>query len=785
MEYSHVRSLVEGFFSAASDLFVAYDRRGAVVAANPASISLFGLEDVDLSTWDARSTIQSEDVERAVDLLRQALRGVVPDGETVIRHVAAFGEVVISWKFFPVNDKDLVFAVGRDVTEAVGREREMRWLETLLDAGTDLVYVYAPDGKISYASEAVAHHGWEHGELVGRTAADFLHPDDRDELLRALATLTPGTEVSRRARVWGRSEHDWLDFDMKFILDPETKSVISLHRDVTDRLAHERQLVRTRRFFDAAAELFVVLDQDLRIADANQQAVTFLESDGIEPIGRAASEIWDADFADQLRSIPAGDELTLERPVDSFGRHLLMWTASRAPDGEVYLVGRDVTEERRLTARLRDRATTDELTGLSNRAELRQQLMRLLTDDRRVALLLLDLDQFKLVNDSLGHAAGDDLLRVVAERLRRSVRTGGMVGRLGGDEFVVLLVDADLEEAEGLAKRISRLLSDPVVIAGRELQVSASVGVAVSEPGSTADDLLREADTAAYHAKALGRNRYEIFDSALRDRAQEQLSLETGLRRALREQQFVLHYQAIRDLVKGHVVGAEALVRWQHPTEGLVNPGRFVDVAERTGVVVELGEQVLDLAMAQLSAWQRAGKKLSVTVNVSPRQLAHSGFPAMVGNTLEHHRIDPHWVVLEITETALMGSIDHTVSALHRLRSLGVRLAVDDFGTGHSSLGHLRDLPIDVVKLDRSFITDLGIDGANAAIASAVVELGRALDLQVIAEGVETEEVATRLVELGCGLAQGYLFHRPGPAASFEELTLPDAGTRVLSSDRR
>lgn len=771
MEYGQVRSLIEGFFSAASDLFVAFDRQGTIVAANPAVIELFGLAAVDLSSWDVRTTVVTDDLDRAVDRAARAVSGSGSDQEILVRHHAPGGEVSIRWKFVPVVDDELALAVGRDVSDSVEREGDLRWLEALLDGGSDLVYVYGFDGSIRYASDAVAAYGWRPEELIGRSAIEFVHPDEQDELLAAISALRPGGEVARRVRI--RADPDrWLVFDVKFVVDPRTSSVVSLHRDVTDLLDNERQLDRARRFFDAAAELFVVLDGELRIVDANRQAVSVLESGGISPLGRLAEQVWDAGFAERLRSVTAGTELSVERPADQPGGHLLMWTASRPHNGETYLVGRDVTEERRLTARLRSRATTDELTGLANRAELRQQLRRLLVSGDRVALLLLDLDRFKLVNDSLGHAAGDDLLRVVAERLRRAVGERGLVGRLGGDEFVVLQVGADLEQAETLAQCISGLLADPVVIAGRELQISASVGVAVSEATSSADDLIREADTAAYHAKALGRNRYEVFDSVLRDRADEQLALETGLRRALRERQFLVHYQAITDLRTSHVVGAEALVRWQHPTRGLVTPDGFIDTAERTGVVVELGEQVLDLAMAQLATWQRAGIGLSVTVNVSPRQLAHSGFPAMVRATLDRHRIDPHWVVLEITETALMGSIEHTVTALHRLRSLGVRLAVDDFGTGHSSLGHLRNLPIDVVKLDRSFITDLGRDSATAAIAAAVAELGRALDLQVIAEGVESDEVAARLVEFGCTLAQGYLFHRPGPADTLDALQL-------------
>jgi diguanylate cyclase (GGDEF)-like protein/PAS domain S-box-containing protein len=764
------RDLYEAFFHAASDLFIAVAPDGEILAANPSARSLFGVGDGELGRWRPSDSMSPADRDAARAILQLVASGEEPSGTIVVRHVLDDRELVVEWVVHREAGarSGIVFAVGRDLTEVVRTEHQLAWVRELLDRGSDVFYVYDLDGVFRWCSDSIrSYDSFTPDDLVGQPGLDYIHPEDRREVVELVTSLRPGEEGAMRARVLHRDGH-YLVFDMKVLFDGERRQYLSIHRDVTGEVSRERELRRTRRFFDSAAELFVVAVADLRVLEANRTAVVHFAGVGGSADGLDLARRWGPGFAEQARSLSPGDELSVERVERSRDGtdKRLSWSVHRGHDGELHLVGRDVTHERRLTSELRTRASTDELTGLANRTELHQRMEREIEAGVPVALLLLDLDEFKLVNDSLGHAVGDELLRIVAERLRSCARPGDVIARIGGDEFVVLLPGADLATAEHRATRIVERLAEPIGVAGRELQASASVGVASGGPGSTPADLLREADTAAYHAKSLGRNRIELYDDALRRQAQELLGVESGLRSALRGDELLLHYQAITDLTTGSVVGAEALVRWQHPTDGLLFPGRFIEVAERSGTITLIGEFVLDRALAQLAAWHAEGRTLSVTVNVSPKQLAHPRFPATVELALREHGVDPHAVVLEITESALERSVDHMTVVMHRLRSLGVRLAIDDFGTGYSSLGHLRNLPVDMVKLDRSFITDLRRDGVTASIAAAVVELGRALSLDVVAEGVESPEVAEQLRELGCDLAQGYLFHRPGPADS-------------------
>jgi diguanylate cyclase (GGDEF)-like protein/PAS domain S-box-containing protein len=443
----------------------------------------------------------------------------------------------------------------------------------------------------------------------------------------------------------------------------------------------------------------------------------------------------------------------------------------------------DETDASGLRRRLQHQATHDTLTGLPNRALLLERtttaLERARTVDSTVALIFLDLDHFKVVNDSLGHEAGDELLVAVGERLVEAVRAWDLVGRLGGDEFVVLCDPIeDTAAAETVAERITLLMSRPFVVRDRVLHVSASLGVALTTGAGVATpaDLLREADTAAYRAKERGRARYELFDDAMRARAEAQLDLEDGLRNALMRGEFRVHYQPIVDLASGLIGGVEALVRWEHPDKGLLYPGSFIDVAEGSGLVVSLGLNVLDQVCRQLATWDRtlgARSPRTVTVNVSPRQLIEPDFVESVGEVFEATGVDPARICLEITENALMEDVDLSLGVLGALKVLGVDLAIDDFGTGHSSLSYLRRFPVDMVKIDQSFIQDLGVDRESSSIVEAVVNLAHVLGLTVVAEGIETIEHLVALAPLGCDKAQGYYFSRP---------CAPDVVTEMLAT---
>lgn len=420
------------------------------------------------------------------------------------------------------------------------------------------------------------------------------------------------------------------------------------------------------------------------------------------------------------------------------------------------------------------RALYDELTGLPNRSLLLQRLDTALAGraaNGEVAVLFVDLDRFKLVNDSLGHGAGDELLRACSERVVACVAEAGLVARFGGDELVVVcggLVRP--AEAVELAGRLLAVLAVPIAVAGHELSASASVGIALAAPKDTPSDLLRNADIAMYRAKATGGSCAVVFDAAMRASLEDRLQLEADLRRALERDELVVHYQPVVDLATGQLVGAEALVRWHHPARGVVEPAAFVPLAEETGLVMAVGSRVLSLVCADLARWraETVAQTFVVAVNVSARQLRSPAFPASVAETLDQHGVSPSALCLEITESVLLEDGGTTLEVLESLKVLGVRLSVDDFGTGYSSLAYLRRYPIDELKVDRSFVAELGGDETQAAIVTGVVQLARALEVAVVAEGVETALQLGQLRALGCDRVQGFLMSTPVAGDDFE-----------------
>lgn len=432
-------------------------------------------------------------------------------------------------------------------------------------------------------------------------------------------------------------------------------------------------------------------------------------------------------------------------------------------------------QARRAEGEIHQLAYYDALTGLANRRLWLQRAHAALSAARRhddqLAVLFLDVDQFKTINDSLGHAAGDQLLSTVSRRLGECVREDDVLARLGGDEFVALLPRLErAEDAATVARKMLTVLSRPIDIDGHDFSVSVSIGIAVfPHDGADVDTLLKHADTAMYSVKEAGRNNFQFFIPAMNARALDRLKLESGLRRAIERNELELHYQPQFDSTGVTVVGAEALLRWQHPDMGTISPERFVPVAENCGLIVPLGEWVMRRAFAQQRIWACAGRsRLVVAVNVSALQFRKSDFVDSVQRLLRETGADPARIELEITESALMQPSDELFSQLDRLVGLGIRLALDDFGTGYSSLAYLKRLPIHRLKLDRSFVCDLPGDVEDAAIASAALSMARDLGIEVVAEGVETDAQREYLAARGCRIMQGYLFARPLPVAAFE-----------------
>jgi diguanylate cyclase (GGDEF)-like protein len=461
-----------------------------------------------------------------------------------------------------------------------------------------------------------------------------------------------------------------------------------------------------------------------------------------------------------------------------------MTSADRRADpviGGLLFTARDVTDRIELQERLAYQATHDELTALPNRAAVLSRGAELLAARRgaeRVAVLLLDLDRFKEVNDTLGHGYGDRLLAQVGPRLRPHVRDVDVVARLGGDEFLLLLPDTTVDGARAAAARARAALNEPFLVDGLALDVDVSIGVAVSSAGpADIDSLLRQADIAMYTAKER-QSGVEVYDAAADGHDRGRLVLLSEFRRGLAEGHLVLHYQPKMSLGTGAVVGVEALVRWEHPTRGLLMPGDFLPAVEQTGLIEPLTDCVLDLALAQVREWTEQGLAVPVAVNLSARSVHRADLPERVFSALTVHGVPADMLRLELTESALLAEPARARDVLSRLHAAGVRVSIDDFGTGYSSMGHLKHLPVDEIKIDRSYIAEMSSSAEDAAMVRSVIDLGHELGLTVVAEGVEDAGTAASLTGLRCDVGQGYLFAAPQSAVALtawlaEELTVP------------
>lgn len=507
-----------------------------------------------------------------------------------------------------------------------------------------------------------------------------------------------------------------------------------------------------------------VVGHNMRVLQSGRQSKAFYRSmwAQVAENGYWQGEIWNKRKNGEV--YPALLTLSSVRDQDGRPTHYIGSTA-------------DLSRIKKSELELDHYAHHDELTGLPNRRLLISHLNRALEnaarEGERGAVLFIDLDRFKLVNDSLGHGAGDELLTLVTERLATTLRGTDFLARFGGDEFIVLLERTSHHGAGIVAQHVIDRLSEPFLLSGGdEIYIGASAGISFFPEDSTrAEELLQHADAALYQAKAAGKSTYRVYSSDLTTVANTRLTMEAQLRRALERDEFVLHYQPLVSLATGRVFGLEALIRWEDPERGLIPPGNFLPVAEERGLIIPIGSRMLKSAAWQMKAWRDAGILLDLlAVNISPRQFRHPDFAATVANTLRETGLSAELLELEITEETLMDSLGPTRMTLDALKSLGVGLAVDDFGTGYSSLAYLKTLPCDRLKIDRSFVTDLGQDPASGAIVTAIIRLAECLGLAVLAEGIETEEQRDILAASGCLMGQGYLFARAVPPVAVPDL---------------
>jgi diguanylate cyclase (GGDEF)-like protein/PAS domain S-box-containing protein len=446
----------------------------------------------------------------------------------------------------------------------------------------------------------------------------------------------------------------------------------------------------------------------------------------------------------------------------------------------VVLTSRDVTQRKVAEERIQYLAHHDTLTDLPNRALMRDRLHVSLAQAQRwqyaVAALFIDLDRFKIVNDTLGHTAGDALLQEIAARLRQCTREGDTVARVGGDEFMLILPNlSNPQGAATVAQKVLHALSQPVNIGGQDVFVSASMGVSLfPDDAESADELILNADTAMYSAKRRGRNNYQFFTDDLNVQTRERLMIENGLRVAEQRNELCLFYQPKIEFGQRKITGLEALVRWRHPTMGLISPDRFIPIAEETGLIVPIGEWVLRTACQQIHDWRREGFNLRVAVNLSARQFRQTHLAQTINEILSDTGVSPEYLEIEITESDVMENAESAIATLDELKARGINISIDDFGTGYSSLSYLKRFPLDILKIDRSFVRDIPADGDDAAIVEAIIALARSLDIKVVAEGVETESQFEFLNRSGCDFAQGYLFSPPLPPPEIRKLLISE-----------
>lgn len=784
--------------------------------ANEGARTVMGYDPDEVTGTNVLEFVHPDDYEEAARNLLAALSGSPPSEPAIVRARRRDG----SWIWVDVVGADLrehgpasEFALClRDVTHHYEAERQVRRSEerfrALVQHAADAIIVLTPDGRIEYVSGERQLFGRAVEEVVGHHSLEWVHPDELPRLMEELGDVLvkPGASIQSTFRVLGGDDRwRWAEAAVTNMTDnPAVGGIVANVRDITERIEAEQDAKRLIQLFEATDDQVGMTDPEGRLLLLNAAARQHLGLDPDQPLPEvdllSFFPPWERDrvnhevlptlvdrgsWSGEIEIVKPGTDRTI--PV------LAQFLAHRDQQGRIEYfstVLRDISERKAFEAQLEHAATHDPLTGLPNRTLLLDRLTMALARARRhdtlVAVLFLDLDHFKVINDSRGHSLGDELLAAIAQRITEALRPDDTVARFGGDEFVVLCEDLHNEtQALVVAQRVLSSLEEVFAIGGTEIFVGASIGIShfrADDDHATPETLLREADAAMYRAKDRGRAQIAVYDETLRSRSLWRLDTETALRRALERDELVVHFQPIVELDSGHVRELEALVRWNHPDRGLLLPAEFIPIAEETGLIVPIGTRVLEEACQQLARWQQALpdlQSMSISVNLSGRQLGDPDLPDLLATIIDRTGVRPEQIVLEMTESLLMDDVEFSHLTLARLKALRVRLAIDDFGTGYSSLSYLRTFPVDVLKVDRSFVAGLGTEGGDEAIVAAVIHLAHTLGLDAVAEGVETAAQLERLRALGCDLAQGFHLARPAPA---EDVT--SVLGRVIVTDR-
>ncbi|MBS3966939.1 MAG: EAL domain-containing protein [Truepera sp.] len=772
------------------------------LAVNEAACRSYGYSRDEFLSLTIKDISPLEDVAKLRQSVK-ATRGFEQAG--VWRHRKKSGAVIE----VELTSSDLRFSgraarlvLAQDVTERRIAEQALRQSEALLRAASRVAAIgawsYDPDSELfSCSPELYQLYGMvPSGPLRNQDFRQVEHPDDRERIARNWQQALAGARYDIEYRILKSGRVRWLREVGEFERDAQGRLLrgVGVVQDITEDKAREVLIMRQAQALEQSPSIAVLTDTAGMIEYVNRRFTEVTGYSAKEVIGRHSNLLKsglmsDETYAELWRTITSGQIWRGEFPDRKKSGELYWEQAVIAPirdeQGTIthfVKLAEDITDKKALSERLEYLAFYDPLTGLANRALLMDRLEQALavakSSERSVAVAFVDLDDFKLINSSLGDTVGDQLLIEVAQRLKGVLRDDDTVARFGGDEFALLLDRlATAQDASLVVERALNAMSKPFTIAEQPIFVSASIGVAVfPDDADSGPALIRHAGVALNRAKQEGRRRYQFFTPELNEQMLEQVQLVSAMRQGLTRGEFLLHYQPRVDLLRftqdsvlsGQVVSLEALVRWRHPTLGLLSPGRFIPLAEQSDLILELGQEVLRQVCQQLRRWLDEGlAAVPVAINLSAKELGQPDIVQKIRRRLQEAGLPPHYLEIEITESAAMSEVEQTAGALDALQALGVNIAIDDFGTAYSSLNYLKRLPVQALKIDRGFVAELNESATaqDTAVIRAIIGLGQSYDLTVVAEGVETEFQRASLQRMGCRYAQGYLFSRPVPAA--------------------
>ncbi len=800
-ETLQIKNFAEQIVSHMPSGLMVVDTELTIRSMNHAMRAMFGLRDDEVATGlQIGTVIPSEEL--SASLMRVLATGthqhnlvLALPGKTATRHV----ECNISATL--LEEKNVLLLIAQDISERMRSQEELQRFRMALDSSIDAVYLidYAQMRIIDANQTASATLGYSQQELLKLGPQD-LKPDagEQERILKRFdEVIRSESKTGIIETVHQRKDGTRLPVEvyLRAVQSEGRQLLVAVVRDITARLQAEAELreseERFRVAFNQAAVGLAHVAPEGHWLMANQKLCEIVGYTQQELRNLTYQQLThpddlqaDLELGERMLAREIGEKSREKRYRHKNGYYIwvnltssLVWDAAGKPKYYSTVV-EDISRRKQIEGELLHLANHDPLTGLPNRSLLLDRLSQAIAYANRsggqVAVMLIDLDRFKNINDSLGHEVGDKIIMEIGRRLSGNVRDGNTVARLGGDEFVVVLADVERGDAVAmLAQHILEALSQSMMMQGHEFYPAGSIGISLyPKDGPDGPTLLKNADTAMYRAKEAGRNNFQFYAQEMNARALDRLKLEGGMRHALIREEFVLHYQPQMDIASGVIVGVEALLRWQPPGKDMIFPMDFIPIAEETGLIVPIGEWVLRTACAQQKRWQDAGvfPPVRVAVNLSARQFKQQDIVKMVSRILQETGCSPMCLELEITESIIMDNPAAATETLQMLSDMGVHLAIDDFGTGYSSLSYLKRFPIDALKIDKSFVRDITTDADDAAIAKAVIALAHSMKLKVIAEGVETAEQLDFLQQQQCDQMQGYLLSRPAPVEQIEKI---------------